>query len=298
MCKQISNLFVELGNEKKDLAAALGKAAPGEKPSIAQMIKNIDKAIAAKKKELDACVIKNPYIPPPPPVANPCLPISNEIDKLRSALQKEIQAAVAELQFELRMASPSAKAALAKQIVKITNDIRKKSPTAQKIATKLAENEKCLLVSGGVLALGATFTGTAILTTSNADAAGPFKQPVTIGLYFSEWDHHKVDITSFPAISVTFNTPIGTVTTTISQAGTSMGTFNRVTKILSLSIKLFFHHSTILAGDSNYDVTLQNAKAMTGAGNIIVDGSAKFKDGYLDNETGWLTVEGKISPVP
>jgi len=301
-CQNIDAAIKGLENARNNLQKQLHHAAPGEKSQLIQEIKELNKKINAKKKELNQCIIDHPYIPPekPKPMPKECAALKKEIEKLKLALNKQIKAAVASLQEQLQHAAPGEKSEIIQQIKEITADIKKNSQTAKKLAAKVKAYDSCIKEHGGLPALDATFKGLATLRTSNENAKGPFKKKVNIGLRFAEWDHGTFKITSFPAISVTYDTgsPAGTVTTTVTMNGPSGGTFNPIANTISLSLILFFHHSTDLAGDSDLHITLQTASLLTKEGKVTVDGSAPFEDGFLGDDTCWLTVKGTILPRP
>lgn len=302
ICQKIQNQIDSLKQEKKSLQAELQDASPGQKSALAKKIKALDPQITAKNTALQACIKKNPYVPPPPPKGTkPCASLKKEVATLKAALRKQIHDAVADLQEDLKHASPGQKPAIAKEIKQITADITKNSPTGKKLAAKQKEYDKCVIDSGGALAVNATFTGTATMKTSNSKASGPFNQKISIGLYFSEADTktepRDVEITSFPSIPVTYDTPIGEVTTTVSKQSGS-GSFNPKTNKITLDLGLLFKHSTILAGESTLAITLKTESPLTAKGNITVSGSSKFQGGYLGGDTCWLTVKGTISPHP
>ncbi len=300
ICQKIQNQINSLDQEKKSLQAELQEAAPGQKSALASQIKALNTKITAKKKELAECVKKNPYVPPPPPPPPPKLKCTAEeqaVAKLQAALSKEIHNAVKDLQAELHSASPGQKPAIVAEIKKITADIKKNSATGKKLAAAQKAFAKCLEVEGLLQALNASFKGTATLKTSNSNAKGPFNQGVNIGLRFSVRDHKDVSITTFPKISVSYDTPVGEVTTTVTKNSGS-GTFNKSTNKITLNLNLAFKHSTALAGDSTLAITLKTDSALDAAGKITVSGSSKFQDGYLDGDTCTLSVKGTISPRP
>jgi hypothetical protein len=300
ICQKIQNQINSLDQERKSLQAELQEAAPGQKSALASQIKALNTKITAKKKELADCVKKNPYVPPPPPPPPPkakCTAEEQAVAKLQAALSKEIHNAVADLQEELHHAAPGEKPFIVGQIKQITADITKNSATGKKLAAAKKAFAKCLTDNGLLPALNATFKGTATLTTSNSNAKGPFNQSVNIGLRFSVRDHKDVSITSFPKISVKYDTPIGQVTTTVTMNSGS-GTFNKSTNKITLNLSLAFKHSTAFAGDSTLAIKLNTDSALDAAGKITVSGSSKFKDGYLDGDTCTLSVKGTISPRP
>ena len=296
ICKKIADAVKGLENAKKSLTNELKEAAPAQKPFINSQIKELNKKIAEKKKDLDDCNKKNP------PVAfativNPCLDLKKELDKLKAKLNKQIHDAVAPLQKELQKASPSQKAAVLAEIRRTKNDIKKNSAVGKQVAAKQKEYNKCLTDNGGLVALNATFRGTATLKTSNADAKGPFTEEVTIGLHFSDWDRHDVTITSFPPISVTFETPIGENTTTVSLIQAT-GQYSPSAKKITLGCLLSFDHSIQVAGDSTVNIQLQTKSTLNSKGDITVEGTSTFEGGFLGGDTCWLTVKGNISPHP
>lgn len=301
-CQSIDAAIKGLENARNNLQAQLQQAAPGEKSMLIQDIKELNKKINIKKKELTQCIIDHPYVPPkkPKPMPKDCAALKKEIEKLKLALEKQIKLAVASLQAQLHTAAPGEKSEIIQQIKAIKADIKKNSATAKKLAEKIKAYDKCIKDHGGLPALDATFKGLATLSTSNENAKGPFNKKVNIGLRFAEWDHSTFTITNFPAISVTYDTgsPAGTVTTTVSMNGPSGGIFNPISNTISLSLILFFHHSTDWAGDSDLHITLSTSSLLTKEGKVTVSGSAPFEDGFLDEDTCWLTVKGTISPRP
>lgn len=300
-CQKIDGVIKGLQQHKQALADQLQDAGPGLKPVIVEQIQELNQKIQAKKKELEKCIKEHPYVPPekPKPMPKECAALQKEIEKLKSALSKEVHAAVAHLQEQLQHAAGGLKDEIIQQIKEITADIKKNSPTAKKLADKINDYNRCILKNGGLPALDATFKGRATLRTSNDNAPGPYKQSVNIGLHFKDWDHSEFTVTSFPTISVTYDTdsPAGTVTTTVTKNGPSGGEFNPIMNLLSVRLILFFHHSTDWAGDSTLDITL-GPSLLTSDGKITVEGSAPFKDGFLDEDLCWLRVEGTISPRP
>ena len=298
-CQKIDDVIKGLEHKKQYLADQLKQEGPGLKPIIKEQIDELNETIQAKKNELKKCIEEHPYVPPetPKPLPKECAALKKEIEKLRTALSQEVHAAVEDLQEQLQDAPD--KAQIIEQIKVKTADIKKNSPTAKKLADKIEAYNRCIVKCGGLPALDATFKGRATLMTSNEHAPGPFHQSVDIGLHFEEWDHSPFRVTSFTPIETDpYDTPAGMVTTTVTMNGPSGGEFNAITNLLSVRLKLFFHHSTDLAGDSTLDITL-GPSLLTSDGKITVEGSAQFKDGFLDEATCWLIVEeGTISPRP
>jgi uncharacterized phage infection (PIP) family protein YhgE len=297
-CQKIDNKIKALENTKNTLAKQLQHASPGQKPDIAAEIKELNKQISAKKNELTKCIKDHPFVPPAPPKPNPCIPQKKQWEDLLAAQRDEIAKAVAPLQKLLHQVGTGEKADIVAQIREKTAEIKKKN--APKITAKHKEYDNCIIVHKGKLALNAIFKGKATLITSNENAKGPFKKNVTIGLWFREWDRREVRVTSFPPISVTYDTHsiAGTVTTTVSLTGSSGGTYDPHTHLIGIVFSLFFAHSTELAGDSRLDVSLHTSSLLTDKGKITLEGSSQFKEGYLEDDTCWITVTGTISPHP
>ncbi len=296
-CQKIQNQINSLEVEKKSLQAELDDT-PG-KSALVKQINALTAQINAKKKELAECIKKNPYVPPKnDPCSNKCADAKAKLDKARAALRKEIQAALAPLQAELQEADPGMKTAIIKEINKTREEISKNSPNAKKVADAQKAYYKCILDCGGKLPLNATFQGTVSVETSNADAAGPFSESLNIGILFSAFDHAGIGIISFPPIVIgPYEIPGGTMTTTVSLIGGG-GTFNPKTKMITLSLSLYFNHSSGIAGDSPHDIQLTTTTALNKDGDIGLKGNADFQEGYLDGDNCEMTVDGTISPLP
>ena len=298
-CQPIAGKITGLKSEVASLQKELQKAAPGEKALLISQIKKAEGEIAKQQGLLDTCVKKYPYKPPPPPPPNPCLGLLKELNKLREDLTVEIQKALAPLQKELQNAAPGEKAGIIHQIQTLRQNLMTKSPLAKESAAKQKAYDACLTSHGGKLAMDAKFKGKATMWTDNSHAPGPFKENVTIGLRFGDWDHSTIEITSFPTISVTYDThsPVGTVTTTVTFVYGS-GRYDPQTHDISVTLDLFFHHSTSLAGDSTLHVSLGSDAPLSSSGAIDLTGGAPFKGGYLGGNECTLEVKGKISPKP
>jgi hypothetical protein len=296
-CQPIAGNITGLKNDVASLQKELQKAAPGEKPFLISQIKKAEAEIAKQQGLLDDCVKKHPYHPPPPPPPNPCLGLLKDLNKLRNDLSVEIQKALAPLQKQLQNAAPGEKAAIIHEIQATRADLMNNSPLAREIAAKQKAYDTCLTSHGGKLAVDATFTGKATMWTDNGNAPGPYTEDVTIGFRFGDWDHSAIDITSFPTLSVTYDTPIGKITTTVEFISGS-GTYDPQSHGISVTLDLYFHHSTSLAGPSRLHVSLGSEAPLSGSGKIDLIGGAPFKGGYLDGNECSLEVKGTISPLP
>ena len=301
-CQKIADQIKGLEDEKQSIASDLGEGkVPGKAAAVAQ-INKLQSQISALKGQLSNCVKEHPYVVPPK--QNPCADLGDNVQKLKNALAKETQAAVAAEQGDLQHAAGSEKPAIVAQIKRERAEVIKNSPLVPKIADAQKKYNKCVIDNGGKLELNAIFSGRATMTTSNDKAPGPFTKSVSIGVDIGAWvpgNLRIVHITSFDPISVTYDThsPAGTVTTTVSLIGGS-GNFDEKSGNLTLDLSLFFHHSYQGpgAGDSRLDLLLQTTSPLDVQGHIAVSGSSQFKDGFLDMDTGSLTVDGHISPRP
>jgi hypothetical protein len=298
-CQPIAGKIDGLQSQVASLQGELQTAAPGEKPFLISQIKAAEAEIAKERGLLDDCVKKYPYKPPPPPPPNPCLGLLKELNSLREDLTVEIQKALAPLQKELQTAAPGEKAGIIHQIQATRHELMTNSPLANEIAAKQKAYDSCLTSHGGKLAMDATFKGKATMWTDNGNAPGPYKEDVTIGLRFGDWDHSAIEITSFPTISVTYNThsPAGTVTTTVTLISGS-GSYDPQSHGISVTLDLYFHHSTSLAGPSRLHAQLGSNAPLSATGAIDLIGGGPFKGGYLDGNECSLEVKGKISPLP
>ncbi len=298
-CKPIAGKITGLKSQVTSLQKELQKAAPGEKAFLISQITKAEAEIAKEQGLLDDCVKKHPYHPPAPPPPNPCRGKLKPLNKLKEELAVEIQKALAPLQKELQTAAPGEKAALIRQIQTLRDNLMTSSPLAKQIAVEQKAYNTCLTSHGGKLAMDAKFKGTATMSTDNAHAKGLFKQDVTIGLRFGDWDHSTIEITEFPTISVTYDThsPVGTVTTTVTMTSGS-GTYDPQSHNIAVDLELFFHHSTSLAGDSSLHIQLGSQAPLSASGAIDLFGGAPFHGGYLGGNECSLEVKGKISPQP
>ena len=298
-CQPIANNIKGLQSDVASFQKQLQKASPGEKSGLLSQIKKLQSQITEQEGLLATCVKEHPYKPPVKPPKNPCLSFEKEEEQLQAQLEQVISKALAPLQKELQTAPSGAKAGILKQIKDERARIMATNPLVPEIAAKKKQYDDCLTKHGGKLAIEATFKGTATMRTDNSHAKGPFKQHVTMDIEFSAWDNAHIRVIDFPGVSVTYDThsPVGTVTTTVSLT-TGSGTFDPKSRNLSITLKLYFEHSTSLAGPSSLTIELDGEKPLGKDGSIEVSGAAKFKGGYLDGNECSLDVSGTISPHP
>jgi hypothetical protein len=144
--------------------------------------------------------------------------------------------------------------------------------------------------------LSAAFNGTAVMTTTNENARGPFTSDLRLSLSFEDC-RATLRITEFPSISVTFGTPVGDNTTTVTMPSGGTGVF--AAGRIEIPVSLRFDNTIAAAGTSFVDMTLS-----TGGGSplrdgpVTLSGSGRFRGGFLNGSTCNLTVTGTIAPVP
>ena len=146
--------------------------------------------------------------------------------------------------------------------------------------------------------LSATFTGTATMTTTNENARGPFTSDIRLSLSFENC-RATLRITDFPPLSVTFDTPVGRNTTTVTMPSGGTGAF--AAGSIDIPVSLRFANSIPAAGTSVADMTLSTAGSGGSAlrdGSVTLVGSGRFRSGFLNGSTCSLSVTGTIAPAP
>jgi len=148
--------------------------------------------------------------------------------------------------------------------------------------------------------LASTFTGTATMTTTHPSASGPFTQSMRLAVSFEDC-RARVRITEFPPVSVTFDTPVGANTTTVTMPSGGAGVLDPDTGRMDVPVTLRFGNSIVAGGTSFVDMTLSTAPAGGSplrAGAVTLAGSGRFRGGFLNGQTCTLTVSGTLTPVP
>jgi hypothetical protein len=297
-CQPIANKITGLRSEVASFQKQLQTAPPGAKPELLSQIEKLNSQIAQQTGLLNECVKEHPYHPLPPPPKNPCLSIQAEVNQLQKTLDDEIEKALAPLQKQLQTAPSGEKPGLLHQIQVIRQQYMA-SPLAKEITAKENAYIACIKSHGGLLAMDAHFKGKATMTTTNSHAPGPFKQDVNITLHFGDWDHSKVTVMHFPPVSVTYDTHsiAGTVTTTVTMQN-GAGYYDPQNHSISITLDLFFHHNTSLAGDSTLHITLGSSGPIAADGSVDAFGGGTFKGGFLGDDECSIDVKGKIEPRP
>lgn len=146
--------------------------------------------------------------------------------------------------------------------------------------------------------LSTTFTGNATMTTTNDNARGPFTSDLRLSLSFEDC-RATLRITEFPSISVSFPTPIGDNTTTVTMP--SGGTGSSAAGRIDIPVSLRFANTIAAGGTSVADMTLTTASpggSPLRDGSVTLVGSGRFRGGFLNGSTCSLTVSGTIAPAP
>lgn len=146
----------------------------------------------------------------------------------------------------------------------------------------------------------AIFTGISELTTTFTSAPGPYFNDVRFKLLING-DRTVITITSFPAITALFDTPLGSNQTTVTRTGGGTGSY--AAGAIVVPITLHFDHSIDLPlYEEDSDLSFELSTDPPGSpvtpepfGNVTIAGSGRFIGGILGGSTGTLTVRGTIA---
>jgi len=172
-----------------------------------------------------------------------------------------------------------------------------------RIQAKQREYDQCRFDNGGLPDLLATLTGNARLTTTNSNAPGPYNRSTTIGLKFLKFEHKTVEVSSFPSISVTFNTPAGSNTTTISLVSVGSTSVNPTNGRMTISLTLRFAQSLMDGQDSDLFIELSTENSGGSRINrsnrqVTLAGTGTFDGGFLNDSDCTLVISGTLSALP
>jgi hypothetical protein len=207
----------------------------------------------------------------------------------------ELKAEREALQADLQEASTPQKSGLASAIARLTNQISQKN----------TELSSCKIRNGIPVALNAGFTGRVTLTTTFGKARGPFSKDVSGRLLFSA-DRRNVHLLgSLPPLTQSFDTPLGTNTTTVTAFSNGEGSFDKATGQMAVPVQVFFDQSINIPfkeEDSKLFLTLSTSapggSPVDSAGNFVASGNGVFQDGVLDDERGTITLAGRLDRRP
>ena len=149
----------------------------------------------------------------------------------------------------------------------------------------------------------ARFVGVATMTTSDPTAPGPYSEPIELDVVLNG-ARTEIAITSFFAIKVGFDTPLGFNVATLTRTSGGTGSYSAGAIVLPLGLHLdnsidvpFFEE------DSDLSVELTTSPPGSPVtpepfGHVRLVGSGTFQGGYLGGSTADLTVDGTLSPPP
>lgn len=223
---------------------------------------------------------------------DPCQSIRDQINSLRTQQRN------AESDFQDDSGERGSRKPMASAINRVRREFQ------QRIDAKEREYDQCRLNHGGKPDEPVTFTGTATMTTTNQNAAGPFVLAVTIDIKFLKYDHKKLEITNFPSIATApFSTPFGSNTTTITLLSVESATANPSTGKLTLAMTLHFKHSLQAAGGSDLPITVSTdnsggSRINQGTRHVTLTGTGTFTGGFLGGSKGTLVIDGTLSDLP
>jgi hypothetical protein len=207
-----------------------------------------------------------------------------------------VQADLDDLQFQLRHAAPEDKPAI-KALIRDDN---------KQLVTLHNQLAECIGSHNVPPPTEAFFIGTSTLTTTNADAPGPFFDNPQFRLNIGG-DPARINIETFPALGAVFDTPVGPGTTTVTLIGGGTGIYDAG----KISLPVTLHFATTVetpVGDTTDSSDLSmvlSTDPPEGSpvtpppgpfGNVTLFGSGTFVGGFLGGSTGTLTVTGKIKP--
>lgn len=145
---------------------------------------------------------------------------------------------------------------------------------------------------------GSHFIGTAELTTTRAEAPGPYRSDVNLTIEFTDCAS-TIHITNFPPLTSNFETSLGsnTATTTLASGGT--GRFISATGAISLPITLLLRNSLGVLGNSTLPMTLTGTMDRA-TGRATLRGTGRFSGGQLGTSSsdGTIVVSGIFSSHP
>ena len=147
--------------------------------------------------------------------------------------------------------------------------------------------------------LTSTFTGRAELTTTNANARGPFPSNIVLTVEFTNC-RANIGITSFPAIPNSFATLLGQNTSTVTMAQGGFGTFDPSNGNLVIPLTLGLENSLRVFGNSTLPLRLaaEGNGYNRETGIVTLRGGGTFVGGALGGYQGTITVNGSFSPRP
>jgi uncharacterized surface protein with fasciclin (FAS1) repeats len=146
---------------------------------------------------------------------------------------------------------------------------------------------------------GARFNGSAVLTTTNPDARGPYPGTVeNLRVNFTDC-RRIIQITDFPPLVSNSETRVGPNRATMTMFAGGAGTFNPTTGRIEMPITLGLVNTNGLFGNSTLPLRLTGTMNRT-TGEVTLSGTGRFNGGQLGTTStdGTVTVTGTFSPRP
>ena len=144
--------------------------------------------------------------------------------------------------------------------------------------------------------MGARFTGTAELTTTRREAAGPFPSPVELTVDFVEC-RGVVRITNFPPLTSNSLTGLGPNTSTMTLLNGGTGTLASSSRRIEMPVTLALQNSLRVFGNSTLPLIL-SGMIDPATGTATLRGTGTFSGGALGTFQGTVVVTGTFSPTP
>jgi hypothetical protein len=142
---------------------------------------------------------------------------------------------------------------------------------------------------------GSMFTGTAVLTTTRREAAGPYNSDVNLTVDFV--DCGTIRITNFPPLISNSETALGPNTSTMTMLSGGAGRFESATRRIEMPVTLGLQNSIRFFGNSTLPLTLTGT-IDPASGVATLRGRGTFSGGQLGTFDGIIVVNGTFSQRP
>jgi len=187
----------------------------------------------------------------------------------------------------------------------IRGALRDDGAQAQQYTFAYGANQEWMLTEIPVCAsddsLISTFTGRAELRTTHPNAPGPFFASIRLSTKFSEC-RTALTISDFAPVRVSFNTPLGPNTLSLTVAEQGIGSFNSSTGRIAIPVTFNLSNTILFFGNSRLPLVLatQDVGDMVSrtTGRATVRGTGTFVGGALNGFQATLVLTGTFSPIP
>jgi len=217
-------------------------------------------------------------------------------EQLKSELAGLIEERTA-LQDELKTAPPALKPFLVSQIKALN----------KQIALKKHELDVCTSQNPSPPPLNTSFSGTFTIMIHKSGVPPSITGDFSAAVVFNPL-HTSFTVTSLAPLSATFDTPIGSNTTTVSLDNPAPGSLDKSTGNIVLLLPLFFDQSIDIPfyeEDSRLTVPLGTGTAaglvgspLDASGAATLVGSAGFQGGYLAQALADVIITGTFADIP